>query len=59
MKARCGEPVAVSCRVCENTWKHGLASLVQSGAVVVDEDELRAGDLEALVAVPDPKWTQS
>ena len=54
--ACCGEPAAVSCRVCENAWKRGLASLVQSGAVVADGDELRAGDLEALVAVPDPQW---
>jgi hypothetical protein len=52
----CGEPVAVPCAICANAWKRGLASLVQGGVVVVDGDKLRAGDLEALVAVPDPVW---
>jgi hypothetical protein len=52
----CGEPVALPCAICANAWKRGLASLVQSGAVVVDGDKLRAGDLEALVAMPDPVW---
>jgi hypothetical protein len=54
--ACCGDPVAVPCAICANAWKRGLASLVQSGAVVVDGDELRPGDLEVLLAVPDPVW---
>jgi hypothetical protein len=54
--ACCGDPVAVLCAICANAWTRGLASLVQSGAVVVGGDELRPGDLEALLAVPDPVW---
>ena len=52
----CGEPVGVPCSICENAWKRGLASLVQSGAIVVDGDELVPADLEVLLAVPDPVW---
>jgi hypothetical protein len=52
----CGEPVGVPCPICENAWKRGLASLIQRGAVVVDADKLRPGNLEALLAVPDPVW---
>jgi hypothetical protein len=54
--ACCGDPVAVPCAICANAWKRGLASLVQSGVVLVDGDELRPGDLEVLLAVPDPVW---
>jgi hypothetical protein len=49
----CGEPVGVPCSICENAWKRGLASLVQSGAIVVEGDELVP---EVLLAVPDPVW---
>jgi hypothetical protein len=52
----CRQPVAVPCVICANAWKRGLASLVQISAIAGHGDELRPGDLDALLAVSEPQW---